>query len=741
MNSNFNRLSPFIREYIYRHNWNSLNEIQEEACRIIFDTDMNLLLTSGTASGKTEAAFLPALTSICEEPPASIGILYIAPMKALINDQFYRLDDLLKEAGIPVCCWHGDISQSKKSALVKNPAGVLQITPESLESMLLNRNRDLVRLFGDLRFVIIDEVHAFMGSDRGIQVLCQLERLQKFIRTKPRRIGLSATLGDYTIAKKWLSSGTGRETAVVSGAKWHQKIRLSVEQFNMPILETDMSPFNDPTWLYLYEKSLGKKCIIFSNGREIADTVITNMRYIAAINGTPDIYHVHHGSISGPLREDAEIDMKESEGPVVIGATVTLEMGIDIGRLERVIQIGAPVSIMSLVQRLGRSGRRGNTAEMFFLDWETPSEDNRAPFPDMIPWKLLQIIAMLQLYLEERWMEPPKILKYPLHMLYQQIMSITASMGEMTPQALAEQILSMESFKHISQEDIRNMILHLIDIDHLQLTEEGGLIIGLEGEKIVNNFKFYAVFTEEETWSVMNGTQKIGTIEEPVPPSKYFTIAGKCWIVTAVDNEKRLVFVEETKRKIALLWYGDRAVIHNRILQRMKQVLFEDTEYPYLQERAAKLLKRARAIAREYQLDKVNVFDLGGNNICVLPWMGHISYYTLLKLVRKFMSRADSDDYSIKKISGFRPFYITFKLEGEDNNPQIFLERLKSIVNSRITPEKLVDQKDIRQLKKQFEYKEPKYDRYITPGLLKKQVIEDYIDLDFLKNQINNWKC
>jgi ATP-dependent Lhr-like helicase len=289
--SNFNRLSPFIREYIYRNNWDSLNEIQEEACRVIFDTEDNLLLTSGTASGKTEAAFLPALTAVSEDPPASVGILYIAPMKALINDQFYRLDDLLKEAGIPVCCWHGDIPQSKKSALIKNPNGVLQITPESMESMLLNRNRDLVRIFGDLRFVIIDEVHAFMGSDRGIQVLCLLERLQRYIRTKPRRIGLSATLGDYTIAKQWLSSGTGRRTAVVSGTNWHQKIRLSVEQQNAPMLETDMSPFNDPAWPYLYEKSLGKKCIIFSNGREIVDTVIANMRYIAAINGTPDIYH------------------------------------------------------------------------------------------------------------------------------------------------------------------------------------------------------------------------------------------------------------------------------------------------------------------------------------------------------------------------------------------------------------------------------------------------------------------
>lgn len=740
MSSNFHRLSPFIREYIYKNNWDSLNEIQEEACRVIFDTDDHLLLTSGTASGKTEAAFLPALTVLSEDPPASIGILYIAPMKALINDQFYRLDDLLKEAGIPVCCWHGDVPQSKKSRLIKNPAGVLQITPESMESMLLNRNRDLARLFGDLRFIIIDEVHAFMGSDRGIQVLCQLERLQKYIRTQPRRIGLSATLGDFTLAERWLSSGTDKKTAVVSGTH-HQKIRLAVEQFNMPILETEMSPFNDPTWPYLYEKSLGKKCIIFSNGREAADTVIANMRYIAAMNGTPDIYHVHHGSISGPLREEAETDMKESEGPVVIGATVTLEMGIDIGRLERVIQIGAPISVQSLVQRLGRSGRRGNAAEMFFVDWETLPESDAAPFPERIPWKLLQIIAMLQLYLEERWMEPPKILKYPLNMLYQQIMSVVASAGEMSPQALANQILSMENFRYISESDFQDLVLHLLALNHLQLTEEGGLIIGLEGEKIVNNYKFYAVFTEEETWSVMHGSQKIGTIEEHVTPSQYMTVAGKCWIVKAVDDQKRLVFVEEAQRKIRLLWHGDRAVIHNRILQRMKQVLFEDTEYPYLQENAAKQLKKARKIAREYALDKMNVFDLGGNNICVIPWMGHISYYTLLKMIRKYMSRPDSDDFSVKKTGGTRPFYFTFKLEGEESIPDVFLEKLKAIVNSGIKPEELVDETDIRQLKKQFEYKEPKYDRFIPDKLLKKQVIADYIDLDSLKNEINRWNC
>ncbi|HBL84233.1 MAG: hypothetical protein A2Y17_07740 [Clostridiales bacterium GWF2_38_85] len=739
MTDYYSRLSPFIREYIYHNNWTSLNEIQLEACRVIFDTNAHLLLSSGTASGKTEAAFLPALTTIEEDMPQSIAILYIAPMKALINDQFFRLDDLLREADIPVACWHGDILQSKKQKVIKEPRGILQITPESLECMLLNRNRDLGRLFGDLRYVIIDEVHAFMGSDRGIQILCQLERLKKYIRTTPRRIGLSATLGDYEQAERWLSSGTDIHVITVSGSDTHRKIKLSVEHFTEPVLETEMSPFNDPAWPYLYEKSLGKRCIIFSNGRETADAVITNMKFMSKMNGDPDIYHVHHGSISASLREYAETEMKESSEPVVIGATVTLEMGIDIGKLERVIQIGPPISVKSLVQRLGRSGRRGTIPEMLFVDWEN-SQEKRMPLPYQIPWRMIQIIAMLQLYLEERWIEPAKILKYPLSMLYQQIMSNVAQSGELSPQALADIILSMDSFSYIEVDDFRDLIMQLIELDHLEMTEERGLIIGLEGEKIINNYKFYAVFPDvEEEWAVMNGSKKLGTIEYPVKPSQLFTIAGQCWIVTGVDSNKRLVFVEETKRKIELLWKGDRALTHNRILERMKQVLFEDTEYPYLQEAARDCLKSARRIAREQEWDKINLFDIGSNTLCLLPWMGHISYYTLLKLVGKYMTKGESDDFRIKKIGGLRPYFITFKLENP--NTGIILEKLKSLINSEIPEEFVVDEHDIRQLKKQFEYKEPKYDRYLTPTLLKKQVIEDYIDLDYLKNEINKWSC
>ena len=242
--SAFSRLSPFIREYIYKHNWDGLRSIQEEACRVIFDTDDHLILASGTATGKTEAAFLPVLTLLEQDPPASVGVLYIAPMKALINDQFYRLSDLMEESGIPLCHWHGDVPQSKKRRFLNNPGGVLQITPESLEAMLITRVQDLVRVFGDLRFIVIDEMHAFMSAERGLQVLCQLSRLQRYINKEPRRIGLSATLGDYELPTAWLSAGTGKNVSIPQATAGSQRIRLSVEHFNREFYDSDANLFN-----------------------------------------------------------------------------------------------------------------------------------------------------------------------------------------------------------------------------------------------------------------------------------------------------------------------------------------------------------------------------------------------------------------------------------------------------------------------------------------------------------------
>ena len=178
-NSAFERYAPFIQEYIYRKRWTDLREVQAEACDAIMDTNKHVIVASGTASGKTEAAFFPILTILEKKPSASVGVMYIGPLKALINDQFERLNELLDECEIPVWPWHGDISQSTKKKALQVAQGILQITPESLEALLMRRPGDACRLFSDLRFIVIDEIHALMGEDRGLQVLCLIARLEK----------------------------------------------------------------------------------------------------------------------------------------------------------------------------------------------------------------------------------------------------------------------------------------------------------------------------------------------------------------------------------------------------------------------------------------------------------------------------------------------------------------------------------------------------------------------------------
>ena len=227
----FNRYAPFIQDFIYKNHWQSLRAIQVAAGDAIFNTDGNLLLCASTASGKTEAAFFPILTLLSENPSASVGVLYIGPLKALINDQFARLNDLCMEEGIPVWHWHGDVSQSHKNKMIRHPSGILQITPESLEALLLHKHSVIGKLFCDLRFVVIDEVHSLMRGDRGGQTLCLLERLNRLAGCSPRRVGLSATIGDLEATGRFLAAGTGKGTVIPRIHESRQIWRLSMEHF------------------------------------------------------------------------------------------------------------------------------------------------------------------------------------------------------------------------------------------------------------------------------------------------------------------------------------------------------------------------------------------------------------------------------------------------------------------------------------------------------------------------------
>ena len=402
----FSRFPDFIKEFIYRNNWSELRDIQLDAAKVIFDTESNLLLSSSTASGKTEAAFFPIITDILSHPECaeSISVLYVAPLKSLINDQFSRLDELLDMTGITVTHWHGDVSASHKSKLLKNPEGILQITPESLESMLMNRANDIPRLFANRRFVVIDEIHSLIGSDRGNQVICHLSRISRLIGHSPRRIGLSATIGDVELASAWLGAGSGRETVAPIPKKMPLKWRLGLEHFyiqnpsevqsHAPNLSTAPQEDRggrallDPGYEFLYDALDGKKALVFSNSREETEYVTATLRQICKARGDKDVFLIHHGNLSASLREDAERTMKDDTvHQAVTCATVTLELGIDIGRLDRVGQMGAPTTVSGFLQRLGRSGRRGTPPEMIMVYREETPLPN-APLHELIPWAI-----------------------------------------------------------------------------------------------------------------------------------------------------------------------------------------------------------------------------------------------------------------------------------------------------------------------------------------------------------------
>ncbi len=680
----FARFPDFIKEYIYGHGWSELREVQIEAARVLFDTDANLLISSSTASGKTEAAFFPIISDIYDDPDArrSVSVLYIAPLKSLINDQFFRLDELLDMSGIPVTHWHGDVSVNHKSKLLKNPEGVLQITPESLESMLMKRANDIPRLFASLRYVVIDEIHSMIGADRGNQVMCQLSRIGSLIGYHPRRIGLSATVGDIQLTANWLGAGSGRETIAPKPPHVPLKWRLFLEHFYiqnpdelqipMPSLATAPEEDRggranlDPGYEFLYDAVYGKKALVFSNSREETEYVTATMRQIAKARGDDDVFLIHHGNLSASLREDAELKMKSEDVlRAVTCATVTMELGIDIGKLDRVSQIGSPTTVAGFLQRLGRSGRRGSPPEMIMVYREDTPLPN-APLPQIIPWELLRGIAIIDLYSEERFIEPPRIKKMPLSLAFHQTLSVLASSGELTPKALAGRILSLPPLSCLGKETYRALLVSMINSDYIQFTEERGLIIGLAGERIINSYKFYAVFKDSEDFTVRCDSEEIGTITTPPPVGDRFALAGRVWEVKEIDISRKLIFVKSVDGKMEISWPGDSGEIHTKLLVAMKNVLLGDKKYSFLGDNAQARLANARRVAKNAGMDKNMVVFLGGQSYVLFPWLGTRSFRTAKRLLQRY-----SLELGISDIQSEGCCYITFKAKGGDGRSLI----------------------------------------------------------------------
>ena len=604
-----------------------------------------------------------------------------------------------------------------------------------------NKHMEIPSLFGDLRFVVIDEIHSLLRGDRGLQTFCLIERLCRIAGCKPRRIGLSATLGNPEAAGAFLAAGSGRGTIIPKFDGGKEVWRLSMEHFynsgpqaddkREPATEaleveapTDTAPAAaDPGIGYIFEHTRGKKCLIFTNSREECESVCQHLRQYCEVQHEPDRFLIHHGNLSASYRESAEEDMKDDDSLMSVCATATLELGIDIGRLERAFHIDAPFTVSGFLQRLGRTGRRGAPSEMWFVMREEHPEA-RAMLPDMIPWYLIQGIALVQLYIEERFVEPPRTERLPFSLLYHQTMSTLASCGEMTPAELASRVLPLSCFHRITQDDYRVLLRHLLEKGHLQRTENGGLIVGLTGERIVNNFKFYAVFQENVEYTVRAGSEQLGTIVKPPPVGDKIAIAGRVWVVEEVDHQRHEVYCTLVKGLIPA-YFGDVAGdIHTRILERMYRVLAEAQTYPYLMRHAVSRLQEARETFQKSGMQNQPLVHLGGKMWALFPWLGTYAFITL----ERFLKIRCAKRLGLKGLSPSRPYWMQFTMQvGEADFYRIVAEEA-------VTP--------FDPLELVYPNENPvfeKYDEFVPEELVRKGFALGVLDFESVKKRVLGW--
>ena len=487
---------------------------------------------------------------------------------------------------------------------------------------------------------------------------------------------------------------------------------------------TDTAPDKaDPGMGYIFEHTRGKKCLVFTNSREECESVCQNLRQYCEANHEPERFLIHHGNLSASYRESAEEEMKDDDSLMSVCATATLELGIDIGKLERAFQIDAPFTVSGFLQRMGRTGRRGDPSEMWFVMREDHPEA-RAMLPELIPWFLIQGIALIQLYIEERFVEPPKMDRLPYSLLYHQTMSTLASCGEMTAGELASRVLPLACFHRVTQDDYRLLLRHLLEIDHINRTENGGLIVGIAGERITNNYKFYAVFTENIEYKVHAGSEELGTIVKPPPVGDKIAIAGRVWVVDEVDHKKREVYCTLVKGKIPA-YFGDVAGdIHTKILERMFGVLSEEKQYPYLMKHAVARLADARNTFLKAGMERRYLIHLGGNMWALFPWLGSYAFLAL----ERFLKIRCGKRLGLKGMNSVRPYYMQFTMKVTEEEFY------------RITAEEAEVEFDPLELV--YPGETPvfdKYDEFVPEELVRKGFAYGVLDIKGMKNRVLKW--
>jgi ATP-dependent helicase Lhr and Lhr-like helicase len=640
--ASFARLDPRVQRWVWEKGWTELRDIQEETIACVLDTEDDLLIAAATASGKTEAVFLPLCSRAVASTGSGVRILYVSPLKALINDQFERLESLCESLVFPVHRWHGDVGRGGRQALLRSPSGTLLTTPESLEAFFVLRGPLLQKVFAGLEAVILDEVHSFIGRERGRQLQSLLHRIEVVVKRRVRRAGLSATLGDMGLAADFLRPGCGEKVKRIVSAASGQEIKLQIRGYRNALpapkgqdgaaVQGAAGGARQSIAEHLFETVRGSDNLIFANSRRDVEEYTDALRRLAARHHLPDVFWPHHGSLSKAVREDAEDRLKKDEGSITVICTSTLELGVDIGSVTSVAQLGPPPSVASLRQRLGRSGRRGDPAILRLYVAEESLQPDTPP-QDQLRASLVQAIAMTELLIEG-WCEPPEVRSIHLSTLVQQLLSLLAQHGGARADQAWRVLCDTGAFREVDTTLFAAFLRQLGQQGVLMQASDGSLLPGSEGERILNHHHFYAAFATPEEYRVVAAGRELGTlpVDFALVEGMYLIFAGRRWSVEAIDEVHRVIEVVPASGGQPPRFASGGGVIHDRVRERMRQIYCSATIPTFLDPAARDLLAEARSNFHRLLLRERSLVEWGRDTV-IFPWTGDRVQATLALLL------------------------------------------------------------------------------------------------------------
>jgi len=667
--SAFSRFHKGIQKWIWERRWTELHAIQEKAANPILDGTKDVIIAAATAGGKTEASFLPILSRIAEKESIGARCLCVSPLRALINDQYERLEEIGSYIDVPIHRWHGDVPQGRKKKFLAKPSGVLIITPESLEALFVIRGTRIPSIFTALDYIVIDELHAFIGSERGRQLQSLLHRVELAARREIPRIGLSATLGDMDLACEFLRQGDGDKVIQIISSDDGQEIKLQLRGYRRAnprlsikdaVKAASKGKQIDPEDVisgdvrdiaqHLFRALRGTDNLIFANSRTRVEVLADLLRRKSEKMKVPNEFMPHHGSLSKELREDAENLVKKDDRPGNIICTNTLELGIDIGNVTSIAQIGSPPSVTAMRQRMGRSGRRQGEAAVMRIYVAEEEITPVTSIQDSLRAELVQSIAMVILLLE-KWCEPPSAKMLHLSTLIQQIMSVIAQHGGAKADEIWRALCKSGPFSGVTQSMFSSLLRSMGSSDLVVQTGDGDIVLGLSGERIVDHYDFFAAFVTSDEFRIINHGKTLGSIpiSNPISEGMYLIFGGKRWKIVSADVRRKQIDVIAAAGGRPPMFGAGGLMIHDRVREEMFKI-YQAEEIPaFLDSTAQDLLDEGRKNFFSAGLTGRFVLDQG-SDVLVFPWKGDRIMNTLMLLIKKEGYEVSNDGIALNVI-------------------------------------------------------------------------------------------